>query len=137
MEAFSNRQAMAARGMFVLLMALLILPACSLEPSLGELKQKAEQGDAGAQYNLGLMCYNGEGVPQDDTEAVRWFRAAAEQGFANAQYNLGLMYANGQGVPEDDEEAVRCSGGGRAGLCKRPVQPGGDVQKRTRRTPGR
>ena len=41
---------------------------------------------------------NGEGVPEDDAEAVRWYRMAAEQGDAGAQYNLGVMYANGEGV---------------------------------------
>ena len=46
------------------------------------------------------------GVPEDDAEAVRWFRLAAEQGDAYAQYNLGRMYANGEGVPEDFVEAV-------------------------------
>ncbi len=61
----------------------------------------AEQGDALAQYNLGVMYGNGYGVPEDDAEAVRWYRLAAEQGYAEAQYNLGLMYANGEGVPEN------------------------------------
>ncbi len=45
---------------------------------------------------------DGDGVPEDDAEAVRLFRLAAEQGFAVAQFNLGVMYANGEGVPEDD-----------------------------------
>ena len=57
--------------------------------------------------NAGYMYYTGEGVPEDDTEAVRWFRLAADQGHALAQNNLGYMYANGEGVPEDDAEAVR------------------------------
>jgi TPR repeat protein len=46
-------------------------------------------------------------VPQDEKEAVKWYRLAAEQGNAAAQYNLSLMYANGQGVPQDDKEAVK------------------------------
>ena len=53
------------------------------------------------------MYDNGEGVPQDDAEAVRWFRLAAEQGEARAQFNLGIRYANGEGVPQDDAEAIR------------------------------
>ena len=52
----------------------------------------AEQGDATAQFNLGVMYDNGEGVPKDAAEAVRWFRLAAEQGYAAAQLNLGVMY---------------------------------------------
>ena len=67
-----------------------------------EYRQAAERGEAWAQYNLGLMYDNGDGVPEDDTEAVKWYRKAAEQGLANAQYNLGVMYANGNGVPEDN-----------------------------------
>ncbi len=67
----------------------------------------AEQGDAEAQYNLGMAYRNGEGVPQDFEEAVRWFRAAAEQGDARAQYSLGVRYFSGEGVPQDYEQAVR------------------------------
>jgi TPR repeat protein len=61
----------------------------------------AEQGNALAQYNLGVMYANGTGAPQDYVEAVRWYRMAAEQGFDYAQHNLGFMYANGEGVPQD------------------------------------
>ena len=71
------------------------------------IKERAEQGDADAQFNLGFRYDNGEGVPEDDAEAVKWYRKAAEQGYAKAQYNLGLMYDNGEGVPEDDAEAVK------------------------------
>ena len=67
----------------------------------------AEQGDAIAQSILGTKLDLGEGVPEDDAEAARWWRLAAEQGEVEAQFNLGTMYANGQGVPEDDVEAVR------------------------------
>ena len=59
-----------------------------------------------AQYNLGLMYDNGQGVPQDYKQAVKWYTKAAEQGDANAQYSLGYMYANGQGVPQDYKQAV-------------------------------
>ena len=61
-------------------------------------RKAAEQGHAGAQYNLGLKYARGEGVPKDDAEAVSWYRKAAEQGHAGAQFNLGLMYARGEGV---------------------------------------
>ena len=68
-------------------------------------KPLAEQGNAFAQFNLGLMYYNGEGVIKDYREAVRWWRKAAEQGDADAQYNLGVMYHNGHGVLQDDRTA--------------------------------
>ena len=61
----------------------------------------AEQGNARAQYNLGLMYDKGQGVPQDAQEAVKWYRKAAEQGHARAQGNLGLIYAKERGVLQD------------------------------------
>ena len=73
--------------------------------ALREWRPLAEQGDAVAQYNLGLMYGNGQGVPQDYAEAVKWYRLAAAQGNAGAQYNLGLMYGNGQGVPLNNIKA--------------------------------
>ena len=69
--------------------------------ALAEWRPLAEQGLAKAQHNLGLMYENGQGVPEDDKEAVKWYRMAAEQGDASAQNNLGLMYAKGEGVPMD------------------------------------
>ena len=74
--------------------------------ALREFRPLAEQGDASAQFFLGLMYDNGEGVPEDDRQAVYWYRKAAEQGNAGAQVNLGVMYANGEGVPEDGRQAV-------------------------------
>ena len=67
-------------------------------PDFKKTLQAAEQGYAKAQFNLGLIYYNGQGVRQDYTQAVQWYRKAAEQGDAKAQYNLGVMYDNGQGV---------------------------------------
>jgi TPR repeat protein len=49
----------------------------------------------------------GQGIPKDDSEAVKWYRKAAEQGHADAQYNLGVMYYKGQGVPQDYTEALK------------------------------
>ena len=68
-------------------------------------KAKAEKGDASAQYNLGLMYANGEGVEKDYAEAVKWYRKAAEQGNAIAQSNLGWMYQYAKGVEKDFVEA--------------------------------
>jgi TPR repeat protein len=73
--------------------------------ALQEWRPQAEQGDAGAQLNLGYMYSNGYGVPQDHKEAIKWYRRAAEQGSDRAQYNLGLMYDGGYGVPQDYVQA--------------------------------
>src|SRR5690242_20971984 len=53
----------------------------------------AEQGDADAQFRLGVMYESGQGVPRSDAEAIKWYRKAAEQDDAVAQFNLGIMYA--------------------------------------------
>ena len=58
-----------------------------------EFRKAAEQGDAVAQFNLGICYHEGNGVSADKVEAMNWFRKAAEQGFAEAQYNLGVCYA--------------------------------------------
>jgi len=87
--------------LFVLALAVIPVEVDAQAPDLEETRVLAEQGDAIAQYNLGLMYDRGEGVPEDDVEAVRWHRLAAEQGYAISQYQLGYMYALGEGVPED------------------------------------
>jgi len=75
--------------------------------ALKEWRPLADQGDAVAQNNLGVMYDQGLGVPQDAVEAVRWYRLAAEQGDAGAQNNLGVMYKKGLGVPQNYGAAVR------------------------------
>lgn len=70
-------------------------------------KKHAESGHTNAQYNLGMMYYEGKGVQQDYKEALTWYRKAAEQGNENAQANLGVMYFNGHGVPRDDNKALK------------------------------
>ena len=67
----------------------------------------AEQGQAKAQYHLGIIYYGGLDVWQDKQEAGRWFRMAAKQGHVSSQIRLGDMYYNGEGVLRDYEEAVR------------------------------
>ena len=74
--------------------------------ALGKFQPLAEQGHAEAQFNLGLMYVNGQGVTQDHSEAVEWYRKAAQQELAGAQYNLGLMYDLGHGVEQDFVLAV-------------------------------
>lgn len=57
-----------------------------LERALIELlRAMAERGDATAQFNLGTMYQEGDGVAQDEAEAARWMRTAAEQGHAGAR----------------------------------------------------
>ncbi len=51
----------------------------SSKESFKEIRARAEAADVVAQFNLGWMNDEGENVPLDDTEAVRWYRLAADQ----------------------------------------------------------
>ncbi len=73
--------------------------------ALREFRPLAEQGDAGAQNQLGFMYSNGHGVPQDYAKALQWWRKAAEHGYTKAQSKLGFMYRNGEGVFQDYAKA--------------------------------
>jgi len=73
--------------------------------ALQQLRNRAEQGDAGAQSHLGWMYVEGKGVHKDMVAAVNWFRKAAEQGDTEAQIGLGAAYNDGEGVPKDYVQA--------------------------------
>jgi GAF domain/PilZ domain/Sel1 repeat len=73
--------------------------------SLEQLTQMAEKGDASAQNLLGLRYVSGEGVRQDEHEAVRWFTKAAEQGNVSAQSKLGSIYFRGREIPQNLNQA--------------------------------
>jgi TPR repeat protein len=75
--------------------------------ALNEWRPLAEQGDAPSECNLGLLYYDGHGVPQDYSEAARWFERSAEQGYTKAQHNLGAMYGVGKGVKRDYVQAYK------------------------------
>lgn len=69
------------------------------------IKKVPEQGDAEAQYNLGVRYAHGQGVPQNYNEAFKLFKKAAEQGHALAQHGIGAMYINGSGVQQNNTKA--------------------------------
>ena len=91
------------------------------EPYSHELVQRAEAGDANAQYHLGVYCESYARImPTISNEtvidmnlklelAVYWYRKAAEQGNMNAQYNLGRYYELIWEVDgaKDYEEAIK------------------------------
>ena len=79
----------------------LAIMVISAQDDLDTVRQAADQGDAKAQYNLGVMYTNGRRVLKDAAEAVKWYRQAADQGLASAQFSLGVMYSNGRGVLKD------------------------------------
>ena len=87
--------------LFALALAVIPVGVDAQSPTADFWRARAEKGDAEGQFYLGNMCDSGDGVPQDDAEAVRLYRLAAEQGYAEAQFLLGAMYDRGDGVPED------------------------------------
>lgn len=106
---------MATRRLLIASLVLLLLNASACEDRRAdkaylrgdyenaqkEIEFLAYGGEARAQYDLGLMYDQGQGVQQSDVKAKEWYERAAQQGEPRAQYNLGLMYLNGQGVPPD------------------------------------
>ncbi len=85
--------------------------------------QLAEQGDAQAQFHVGLVYTKGINkyqkvlseislnefpypVKHDDNLAFQWFEKAAKQGNTDAQYFLGVCYSKGCGVKQDYAQAV-------------------------------
>ncbi len=68
-------------------------------------QEKAREGDAEAQYQLGLLFMNGKGTIQDFEEAARWFKLAANQNHALSQYQLGLIHKTGYGLPANLEKS--------------------------------
>ena len=87
-----------------------------------------------AQNNLGVMYRHGEGVPQDDKEAVKWYTKAAEQGEAKAQNNLGVMYRHGvpqDGVPQDDKETPSTALLTSTSGCTKAAEQGDTIAQQT------
>ncbi len=73
--------------------------------ALTELTPLAEQGNATAQYYLGVMYKEGQGVAVDDAVSHQWLTKSAESGEAQAQMMLGMMYHFGSGVEENMDTA--------------------------------
>ncbi len=75
--------------------------------ALQKWKLLAEQGNAVAQFRLGLMYAEGRGVSQDDAEALKWYGWAASSGYAPAQLNLALMYESGPDSIRHHSRAIK------------------------------
>ncbi len=67
----------------------------------------ARQGDANAQFNLGLLYTDGKDLPRDYATARYWHRKAARQGHSAARYSLALMHHKGLGIPRDEARTAR------------------------------
>jgi len=70
-----------------------------MNEELSRLQQQAEQDDADAQYNLGFMYAEGQGVPQSDAKAIEWYEKAAKQGHKMAEENLRILKMKSSAPP--------------------------------------
>jgi TPR repeat protein len=73
--------------------------------AVAALRKAAKAGHPEAQFRLGVMYGNGDGVTLDHDQAVAWFEKAAAQGHESALITLAWMYANGTGVDVDESRA--------------------------------
>mgnify|MGYP001156541706 CR=1 FL=1 len=66
-----------------------------------EFKPLAQKGDKDAQYVLGMLYEEGQGVPRDDVEAAYWYARSAEQGYVDAYFALGQLFVHRKGERQD------------------------------------
>ena len=87
------------KGMFALEME-------DYDRALYYLSFEAVQGNATAQYNLGLMYKDGIGVDKDNEEALGWFTLGSDNGHMLSKYALGLLYYHGKGTSLNFNKAM-------------------------------
>ncbi len=92
------------KPIFLIFLLVSNLLAAAESSTIMRLRSKAEQGLAGAQFNLGEMYANGYGVPKDLRIAADWYRKSAEQGYGEAEFGLGMAYLQGLGVAKNEVE---------------------------------
>jgi TPR repeat protein len=85
------------------------------------IKRDAASGDPWAQFALAWSYAQGQGLPRDSHESVKWYRRAAQQGLAGAQVHLGICLAEGRGVDQDLVEALKWIELARSAGEKHPV----------------
>ena len=66
-----------------------------------------QQGNADAQYNLGIFYRLGIGVNQDFQESLNWYKLASKQGHTASQNNLSLLYEEGIATRQDILDAIK------------------------------
>ena len=90
-----------------LFLAAAILSVSTMAADFSQNQRLANQGNASAQYNLGVMYYKGEEVLKDNRKAFEWFQKSADQDNAKAQFNLEAMITNGEVTLSTDDKVVQ------------------------------
>ena len=93
------------RRIITALVLLLGLTAPGSADEAQAVRTLAEWGDAKAQFALGTMYRDGQGVPRDYIEALKWLHSAANLGLLDAQFALGNIYTGGSGITKDVVQA--------------------------------
>ena len=118
-----------------------ILDTTPLKAEIAQEFAKADKGDAAARFNIGLMYFRGEGVPQDYRQARVWFEKAAMQGLGEAQYNMGAMLEQGLGTEKNAATArtwyEKAAAQGNAHAQYKPCQALPDRQRHVTKTSAR
>lgn len=100
---------MTSRLPFVWLLAfcvIVVAPLSAQDQNLDAVRQKADAGDAIAQYDLARAYIAGTGVAKDAQQGIAWLRKSAVQDYVGAEYALGRLYQQGVGLPKDPHEAA-------------------------------
>ena len=84
-----------------------VTPASAQNKNLDDIRQKAEAGDANAQYHLAQKYMEGKDVAKDPAQGVAWLQKSADQGYFGAEYALAYMYLTGAAkLPKDPHKAA-------------------------------
>lgn len=89
-------------GIFLLLSLHCTYATTSIHDEIAILQERANQGNAESQFDLGLIYYNGDVVKQDYSQALLWIKKSVEQEFSKAQFLLGLIYGEGVSLGNGD-----------------------------------
>ena len=81
----------------------------AMDPQVLDLKQKADQGDAEAQYQIGLLYLEGEAVKKNEKLAAEFLQKATDQGHLDAQRKLAWCYLYGRGVKQNLSHSLKLS----------------------------
>jgi hypothetical protein len=76
------------------------------QKTIEKYQKKADEGDAYAQFKIGLAYSQGKGIKEDDATASEWWIKASEQGEPHAQFALAGAYYHGKGIEKNDEKFI-------------------------------
>lgn len=110
----------------VFITIMLITTVLSFSQPSEKLLQKAEKGNAKAQYEYAREIIR---YKHDTAQAVNWYRRAAEQSYTSAYYELAMIYDNKKDYAEAAKWCEKCSGGLPWEMVARYYKKGQGVEK--------